>query len=307
MRYVVFLALLMAGCGAGMDKLSPSRSTKSVAEKIEGAYDSGVDREGDFTGAAVPASDKTSERAALPASQLGGKAGKAENGRISRKIVYNASVNLVVEDIDKLQENAQRLVNQHGGELAGSNVSGASGGRRSGQWQFRVPVEKFHECMAAVRKLGELENESIDSQDVTEEYFDVQARLKNKQAHLRRLHKVAEKQDAKVEELLKVEQAINDTQGQVESFQGRMNRLKELTSMSTITVQATELKDYVPPQAAGFGTRIGRGFSNSVKSLVVFAQNLVIVIVVIAPWLLILAVLLALLYVLWRIRRRARG
>ena len=139
-------------------------------------------------------------------------------------------------------------------------------------------------------RLGEVKQNHIGSQDVTEEYFDVQARIRNKQEEEKRLLKHLNETTGKLEEILAVERELSRVRGEVEQMQGRLRLLTDRTQLSTITIEATEWKDYKPPVAATFPTQLGRAFFRSVDNLVSFGQSLLLVAVALAPWLPLIAV-----------------
>ncbi len=85
-----------------------------------------------------------------------------------RKIIYNARVELVVEDLTTVVDDLTGLVKTHGGYVAETDVSGSAGGQRRGMWKVRVPVDRFDAFLGAVAKLGELQQNHVDSQDVTQ-------------------------------------------------------------------------------------------------------------------------------------------
>ena len=84
-------------------------------------------------------------------------------------------------------------------------------------------------------------------------------------------------------------------------MQGRLRALANLTSLATVTITASEIKGYVPPQAPTFGTRIARTFAASLDSLREFGEGVAIACVAVVPWLPLILIGLAILY--WVIRR----
>ena len=296
MRYVVLLTFLIIGCGSQMDHRSKAKKAPPRA----------VDAKKADTNKAMPAGKTNAKGPALPSAAID------QANQIKRKIVYNANIKLVVEDFNQLQEAVENLVEKQGGFIAGSNLSGTTGSRRSGTWRIRIPVDNFRPSMAAIRRLGELENEKTDSQEVTEEFYDIQARLKNKERHRdglqeleRHILEQAKTRDTKLEDMLKLKDVVVNVQGEIERLQGRLRVLLDRTSLATITLTARELKDYVPPrtvtppQPATFGTRISKAFFSSVDTMVTFFQNLAIGIALIGSWLILITVLLIVVYFDW--------
>ena len=202
---------------------------------------------------------------------------------VPRKIIYNAQVTLVVESVPQVAEEVSRLVKESGGYVAETNVSSYSHVRREATWKVRVPVERFDTFLAAVGKLGELQQNHVDSQDVTQEYYDLEARIKNKQQEEKRLQKHLDESTGKLHEILEVEREINRVRGEVEQMQGRIRYLTNVSALSTVTITAMELKDYTPPVSPTFSTQIGRTFARSLANLTAFGKGLVLFCVVRSP------------------------
>ena len=101
---------------------------------------------------------------------------------------------MIVEDFDRAEEAFKQLISQQKGcYVAQAEVTGSAGSPRKGHWKVRVPVEQFEAFVEAVTKLGGPQRNSIDSKDVTEEYYDLEAHIKNKKVEEQRLLKHLEK------------------------------------------------------------------------------------------------------------------
>jgi hypothetical protein len=220
--------------------------------------------------------------------------------QIPRKIIYTANIDLVVEDLDRVEPEVPRLVASFGGYISKQDLSGAVGAYRRASWTARVPVDKFDAFVAAVTALGETQRKTLDTQDVTEKYFDTEARLNNKRVEESRLIKLLEERTGKLEEVLSVEKELTRVRGEIEQLEGSLRLLTNLTSLSTITINATQrLADYKPPESPLFSTLIGRTFWDSVNALVRLGKALILVVVAIVPWLpLLIALALLLRFIL---------
>ena len=165
-----------------------------------------------------------------------------------RKIIFNARVELVVEEFDKAQEGLTQLIEDHKGYITKSDTHGAPGAPRSGDWTVRIPAGQFREFMAALAKLGELHNSQTDSDDVTDRYYDLKAHIKNDQAEEEALRKLMVEKSAtdKLEDLLAVRRELHQLRGTIDSQQGQMERWDKDVAMTTVVVQIQERKDYVP-------------------------------------------------------------
>jgi hypothetical protein len=219
----------------------------------------------------------------------GGAEGRTETSSrktaAARKIIYDARVDVLVDSLSSAEQAVLDLIKEHDGFLAESDQSSATSTRRTATWRVRVPVDQFSAFLSAVIHLGEVRQNHVGSQDVTEEYFDIEARIRNKQEEEKRLLKHLADSTGKLEDILAVERELSRVRGEVEQMQGRIRVLADRTALSTITIEATEWKDYKPPIAASFPTQLGRTFFNSVDNLAAFGKALATVIVALAPWL----------------------
>lgn len=225
---------------------------------------------------------------------------------LSRKIIYDAQIDLVVEDLDPVASRIVGLVEERGGYVAEQDLSGSPGSRRSGRWTLRVPVDRFEDLVRDLLGLGELERNRRTSQDVTEQFYDIRARVKNKKVEESTLLEILEERGGKLEDVLKVEVELSRVRGEIEQLEGRLRVLESLSSLATITLSLRERDDYepTPPVSPSFGTRIAREWASSIDALVTLGESLVLFAVGLAPWLpLILALLLLVALLLRRLAR----
>ena len=212
-------------------------------------------------------------------------------GEQPRKIIYNARIDLVVEDFAKAQDDLARLVDQYKGSIAQSDTRGASGSPRSGDWTLRVPAAALREFVADLSKLGAARESKIDSDDITDRYYDLKAHIQNDQAEEEALRKLmTEKSDGgKLEDLLAVRRELRELRGTIDSQQGQMQRWDKEVALATVVVEMRDRKDYVPAASPSFGTSIGRTWQDSLDALLGFGKGAVLLIVAAAPWLAVLA------------------
>jgi hypothetical protein len=219
---------------------------------------------------------------------------------VPRKIIYNARVTLVVESITSLSDQLARLVKESGGYVSETDQSSYTHVQRTASWTVRVPVDRFDGFLNALARLGEVQQSHLDSQDVTQEYYDIEARITNKQQEEKRLLKHLEESTGKLEDILKVEKELTRVRGEVEMMQGRIRYLANLSALSTVTITATEVRNYTPPVEPTFATQIARTFRRSVETLTELGKAVVLAAVAVAPWVPLL-ILMALPFVLvWR-------
>lgn len=218
-----------------------------------------------------------------------------------RKIIYNALIDLVTEDLNALESKLTPLILASKGYVADSERSGSAGSSLHGMWKVRIPVESYEAFVKGVTGLGELVRLKADSQDVSEEFFDLEARQSAKKVEEERLLKHLKDSTGKLEDILAVERELSRVRTEIERMQGRLRLLANLTSLTTVTISASEIKGYVPPQAPTLGTRVARTFGASLDSLREFGEGLLIVCVALVPWLPLIALGVGIVY--WLARR----
>jgi hypothetical protein len=225
---------------------------------------------------------------------------------IPRKMIYDASIDLIVESLNNTEQAVLKLINDHSGFLAESDQNSDTREQRRATWRVRVPADRFDSFVGAVGRLGEVQRNRVGTQDVTEEYVDLEARIRNKQEEEKRLVKHLSASTGNLKDILDVERELSRVRGEVEQMQGRLRFLSNRTELSTVTINAMEWKDYKPPVAVTYPTRIGRTFFRSVENLADFGTSLSLVLVALIPWIPLIALGLFLVRALLvRLRRKS--
>ena len=120
-------------------------------------------------------------------------------------IVRTASLVLVAKDFPATRAALERIVVTYGGYLANLTTSSPSGEAQGLTAAVRVPAAKLDAALAELKKLGRVEQESQSGEEVTQQYVDLVARLKNARATEQRLVQVLQQRTGKVRDVLEVE------------------------------------------------------------------------------------------------------
>lgn len=221
----------------------------------------------------------------------GGKGGEdrkpAAEEPISRKVIYSATVEVVVRSVDEARKEVETLTDAHKGYVAKSDVSGTVGSRRTATWTLKIPADKFRLVVSGLTELGTVAKNSSDSQDVTEEYIDLEGRIKNLKAEEETLNKFLKETVNNVDGYIKTRDQIKSVRLDIERAEGRLKYLSTMTALSTISFTAREESPYTPdaPSAApSFGDRVGTTFSGSWRGLVSIGEWLVLALIALLPW-----------------------
>lgn len=204
----------------------------------------------------------------------------------SRKIIYDGEINLVVKDVDSMAGQLVKLVQDAQGYIAEQSTSGSPGSQRSTRWKLRIPVDRFETVVEKVASLGELERNTRTSQDVSEQFYDIEARIKNKKAEEKSLTKILDERSGKLEEVLKVASELSRVRGEIEQLEGRLRVLENLSSLATLVVSVREREKFEPPPpaVADFPTQVARTWENSLRGLVDLGKEVILWAVDWAVW-----------------------
>jgi archaellum component FlaC len=172
---------------------------------------------------------------------------------------------------------------------------------------IRVPVERLDEALKQIEALGsEVRNRTINGQDVTEEYTDLQSRLRNLEAAETQLQAIMERA-GKIEEVLNVHRQLVETRNEIEQIKGRIEYLEQSAAMSSITVELMPDALAQPIATSGWqASATARTAAETlVRSLQFLADIAIWVAIYVLPILLVLAIPAAIVYLALRRARRA--
>lgn len=247
----------------------------------------------DYRGGSEPASSGSAAPASQPpgaveAQSTAPDAGAVLAANVQRRIIYTATVELNVRELSRWEKELDALLRKHGGFVADSDMAGQPGSTRSGTWTVRVPATRFQAFLAAAQQLGEVQRIKTDSEDVGEEYADLEARIQNKQVEEQRLVAHLQRSTAKLSDILTVERELSRVREEIERMQGRLRYLANRTELSTVTLVVSERQTFAPPGKPTLGTEVARTFGDSLRVMGEAGRAIVLMLVALAPWALLL-------------------
>ena len=194
---------------------------------------------------------------------------------IPRVVVRNAEMMLIVTDAASAASRLSAIASSAGGYVADSKQWRESDQLRA-TLTLRVPAQRLDETLAAARKLAaRVENESIGTDDVTQETVDLDAQVRNLEAaetEMRELMTTVRQRTQEAKDILEVYQHLTELRGQIEQAKGRMRYLNQLAALATIKI------DLVPDAIAK--PMVARGWQpvavarNAVRVLIATLQFL---------------------------------
>jgi hypothetical protein len=280
-------ALLLIGSAGGCsgDKVKHKEGKQAPESKAADKHEE-VEKAPDMQGEKEPA----------------GKPAQAQKA-VERKIIYTATLRLEVENFGTAEEKLLELVEQNHGLLEKSDAKAQRGSSRSGHWKVRIPPEHLTAFRKSIAKLGEPEQNELNSREVTEEFYDLVEQIKSKEKELESYRRLYEQAKA-VNDILAVKQGLDKSQEELDRMKGRHRLLQNLTSLTTVDIWMKERGTYTPEESPDFRTSAGRTFSDSLDALARFGRALALFAIALAPWLPVLLVVAVPLYLWWRHHRR---
>ena len=157
-----------------------------------------------------------------------------------RMIVRNATMSIVVADTAKAVDSVTGAIESLGGYVVGSEVW-REGELLRARLTLRVPSAKLTPALAAIRKTSRrVEHETVGSEDVTQEFVDLESRLRNLEAtenELRELLVTVRRNVRKASDILEVHHQLVTIRGEIEVTKGRLQHLSASAAMSKIDLE----------------------------------------------------------------------
>lgn len=151
------------------------------------------------------------------------------------KLIRRAELAIQTTQFDQAMKTLDGLVLSHDGYFESASVYGGSyrdvNANRSGEYVIRIPAEQFRAFQSSVGSLGYVTSSTESSEDVGEQYYDTEARLKTQQTKQERLQSLLEKADT-MEDIISLENALSDVEYQIEQLSSTLNRYDALISYS---------------------------------------------------------------------------
>jgi hypothetical protein len=181
------------------------------------------------------------------------------------KIIYTADVDLETKEFDQASQALDEAVKELGGWFESRSLYQGGSYRRL-SCTIRVPAEQFEPLLERAGEAAHMVSRDAYSEDVSEAYYDSEARLTTQRTKLERLQTLLA-QAATMEDIIALESALSETELQIEYLTGSLRRYDSLVGYSTVNLQLREVyrlsTDEETPMT--FGERLGSAFSTGLQ------------------------------------------
>ncbi len=309
---VILIASVLASCSAeqlGVPNKGESDNYYGGAmdDAVDGDYDYGYEDKpaGDYIEGAPETEDSGSGVGSLDAVT-----------ETARKRIQYVTITMESLEYDKALDEIKDRAAAAGGYIESSNESGKDVygvGSRSAKLVFRIPADRLDEFSGSIDEVGNVISLLTDTKDVTESYYDIEARLASLEAQRDRYMALLEKADT-MDEILIIDNALSNVLYQIESYTGTLNKYDSLVAYSTVTLTLREVIELTEPEPIiteepTFGERIAEAFSDSINAFVEILEALVIGFVAATPFLIIPAAIIVIIIIVIasKAKRRRRA
>ncbi len=202
---------------------------------------------------------------------------------VSRKLIREAWLTLLVQDVPKVAQQVRQVAEEFDGYVAESSQNRKPDGSWSAILTLRVPSENYHKALSRLQQLGQVDDLREQVQDVTEEFVDLEARLRNLKRSEQHLLELL-KRTGKVGELLQVERELSLRRQEIERLEGRLSYLTHQVGFSTFHVTLNEFRPRPVPETA---FSVPKVFADAFRTVVIVLR----VVLVVAVWILVFGII----------------
>ncbi len=227
---------------------------------------------------------------------------------IGPMIVQTALLNILATNYDEASAAIEKLAAAHGGYVEKLDAKAQTGNARELSASLRIPTKQLDGFLADVRKLGHVEAETRSNEEVSDQYVDLQARLKSARATEQRLIELLGTRTGKLQDVLEAERELARVRGEIESMQGQSTILAHRVNYATVQVDLSEeYRQVLGSGPVSTGSKLRNAMVEGFRNLQDGAVGLLVFLFAVGPSLLFwLAILLVPGWYAWR-RFRARA
>ena len=287
-----FILILFTFCGCSSGKFTSSDlmsySTGTAPAPATGSYVKGEESLNESAPQIEMPKPESPAATADSAGAVGGASPVVTVTSPTQKIIYSVYLDMETIEYDASMDVIQKLTAEFGGSIESSNFTGrgVNGGdsSRYANYVLRIPVGQLNNFLEKISTAGSIVNQQNSGLDVTDQYFDVDARLKTLKISEERLLVMLQK-TGELKDMIELEKALSETRYQIESYEGTMRRLESHVSFSTVTVNLREVAKYTPVNdlPKTLGERIRVQFEGSITKLTDNFENFAVWLVGGAP------------------------
>jgi len=222
--------------------------------------------------------------------------GEAVAVQTDKKIIKNGSITAKVDRVDEAAEKISEIAKNNEGEIFSSNFNQTSKKVKSGNIVVKVPTGNFEKTFNEIKEVASLVVRELTSgADVTEQYTDLQSRLKNKRAEEESFVKILDRA-GKIKDILDVTKELARARGEIEVLQGRIRLMDSRIDMATISVSLSEDPDITVVDSWRPLQVVKGALNDLIKSVQQFIDFIIVLVIRTIPILLLYLIVIVVIY-----------
>lgn len=293
------LAVSMTACGSNSYSGGSSANYKESA-RIDAPYETPSEEEAGVANV---------DTGGGSFSDLANQASVPEN--LNLKLIWRADIRMETLQFDQSISSITEKVSQLGGFVENSYTSGGSDLQgnyleKYATLTLRVPADKLNDFLSDLGDYGTITRQNLSSENISLEYADTEARKRALETEYDRLLELMAKAES-IDTVIALEARMSEVRLQLDALSSQLRSYDNLVDYSTVEIDIQEVRKISPTNAVTVTERIKNGFSNSLYSVGVFLEDLVIFLIVNIPIFVVIALFAALvLLIVKRVRRRKK-
>lgn len=231
-----------------------------------------------------------------------------ESPLAQRKIIYTSSYKIQTTEFDNAIQELDALIEKYGAYYEESDCHGTKEkANRRASFSIRVPVENYFDFRNETGSIGVIIRSSESNRDVSESYFDTEARLESAKLREERLLEILKTADT-LDNILLLEQELADVRYEIESMSGTLRKYDSLISYSTINIDIDEVIDPVKVKTAPktFGERIVQAISSGFEDFGDLLEDFAVSISYNIPTIIVLAIVIIVIIILIKKKKASK-
>ncbi len=275
---MLLIVCLMAGCGASKESAMGSPSYNTMETTAAADY--------------------------APSATEAGYSSDAATKDV-RKVIVSMEYTITSQDIAMSVATLETIVESCGGYVESSTSDLREEYGAFANYIVRIPSDKVGSLGLSLEKVGEITQSSRSSDDITDEYYDIDARIQAKEAQYKRLLSMVDLAQ-NLEELMILEEELAAVSGELDSLKGRIQRYDNQVSYSKVTIYIRQIMVDQEPEKVKYGTEIAEAVKGSFNSILNVLKTIGVALVWLLPYIIIAAIVIVIIRLATRKKRAQR-
>ncbi len=192
-----------------------------------------------------------------------------------RKVIRHGNMSIEVDSVEEILARIKTLVSNAGGYISNENVSEDHYARKSGSMACRIPSEELDRIMEQIGGWGKVDNVSVNADDITDQYYDLEIRLENQKTLAKRLVVLLERRTNELKDLLEIERELARVRTQIDSMEGRKRLWDSQVALLTLVIEVHEPLPKIAGDEGGAWRTLLRSFGDAADNFVLTIAGII--------------------------------